>query len=321
MRIGLDIGGTKVSAALLSDNNEVQERSWHEHSVRGIDAVARELAETVRSLPGTAPTDPIGISVSGLVRRDGTVTGGATLDLHGDLAAALGTLLRNPARVFNDAEATLRSVREDVFSTTGKHLRDAALLTIGTGIGGALIVDGRPIRGNHGLATELGHLPVMPPTSTRCVCGSSGCLEQYAGGMGIAALAQREVSAGTASAALMRHVATGEAVTARDVVSAARDGDTTSLALIDQAAHCIAQAIRALCVTVEPSVILLGGSVAHGAADLLPDRISRLLQRHWPFASLISPPPVQLDSIGPYAGAIGAAMLADANPTSDHDQL
>lgn len=321
MRIGLDIGGTKVAAALVGADNELHAQSWHEHSARGVESVAQELAATVRSLPDAAPTHPIGISVSGLVRRDGTVTGGATLDLHGDLAAALGTLLPNPARVFNDAEATLRSVREDILVSSGEHLRDAVLLTIGTGIGGALIVDGRPVRGRDGLATELGHLPIMAPTSHRCVCGSSGCLEQYAGGMGMAALAQREVNAGTASASLARHAAIGDALTARDVVSAARAGDATSLALIDQAAGCIAQAIRALCVTVEPAVVLLGGSVAHGAADLLPDRISRELQRHWPFAALTSPPSVQLDSIGPYAGAIGAAMLAGTGAISDLDQL
>ncbi|MGB4137408.1 MAG: ROK family protein [Microbacterium sp.] len=311
MRIGLDIGGTKIAAALVDDAGTVVAQSWHEHSARGISAVADALVRTVRALPEAPSPLAVGVSVSGLVARDGIVTGGASLELRGDLAAEMRPLLPHPVRVFNDAEATFRSVREDWSAQTGETVQDAVLLTIGTGIGGALVVDGHPVRGASGLAGELGHVPVMPPSDRLCVCGSSGCLEQYAGGKGIADQARLLIEQGTASDGLAALGRDGDGeVTAKDVVAAARRGDASSRELLDQAARCCAQALRAICVTVEPTLVLLGGSVAHGASDLLPARIRQHLHAHWPFAGLTAPPPVHLDAIGPYAAAIGAAKLA-----------
>jgi len=310
MSIGLDIGGTKVASALLGDAGDVLSTTWHEHAARGIDDVAAELAATVHRLPDRPEARSIGVSVSGLVRRDGVVTGGATLDLHGDLAGALRQRLERPVHVFNDADATLRSVLDAHHAETGERVRDAVLLTIGTGIGGAVLSDGRPVRGPSGLASELGHLPVHTPSTELCVCGSSGCLEQYAGGLGIATLARRAVREGRASAHLHEvDASSAGGITAKDVVAATRAGDPSATALLDQAAASCAQAIRALCVTIEPAIVFLGGSVAHGAADFLPSRIEHHLRAHWPFARLTAPPPVQLDSIGPHAAAIGAALL------------
>ena len=309
MSVGLDIGGTKVASALLGDSGDVLSTTWREHRARGIDAVAAELAATVDALPDP-PGAPIGVSVSGLVRRDGVVAGGASLDLYGDLAGALAGRTGRPVRVFNDAEATLRSVLAAHQAATGERVRDAVLLTVGTGVGGAILSDGRPVRGPSGLATELGHLPVRAPSSELCVCGSSGCLEQYAGGQGLATLAGLAVREGRASARLRAlDASASDGITARDVVDAARAGDPGAADLLDQAAASCAQAIRALCVTVEPAVVFLGGSVAHGAADLLPARIEHHLRAHWPFAGLTAPPPVQLDLIGPHAAAVGAALL------------
>lgn len=310
MSVGLDIGGTKIASALLGDSGNVLSTTWHEHTARGVDDVADELAATVHRLPDRADVRSVGVAVSGLVRRDGVVAGGASLDVYGDLGGALQRRIGRPVHVFNDAEATLRSVLSAHHAETGEHVRDAVLLSIGTGIGGAILSDGRPVRGSSGLATELGHLPVHAPSSELCVCGSSGCLEQYAGGKGIAVLADRAVREGLASPGLHEAAARSAAgITTRDVVAAARAGDPTARALLDQAAASCAQAVRALCVTVEPAIIFLGGSVAHGAAEYLPSRIEHHLHTHWPFAGLTTPPPVRLDAIGPHAAAIGAALL------------
>lgn len=315
MRVGLDIGGTKVAAALLSDSGAVQATTWREHHAAGIDAVVDTLVDALHELESSngvvdGSPSPVGISVAGLVQRDGTLTSGASLGLQGDLATAVAQRISRPVHVFNDAEATLRSVLHAHHTQTGTRLRDAVLLTIGTGIGGAIVSDGRPLRGRSGLATELGHLPVQPPTAELCVCGSSGCLEQYAGGKGIAALANKAVRDNVASACLREvDAATTAGLTTKDVVEAARAGDPTAMRLIEHAAHLCAQAIRALCVTVEPDVIFLGGSVAHGAAELLVPRIVDEVRRHWSFANLTAPPLIQLDPIGPHAAAIGAALL------------
>ncbi|MGO1768346.1 MAG: ROK family protein [Microbacterium sp.] len=317
MRIGLDIGGTKVAATLVDAEGHVRARSWNEHSARGIDAVSRLLAETAAALPGAPTSAPVGVSVAGLVRRDGSVAQGATLDLNGDLAAALRGRLPNPVGVCNDAEATLRAVLHDRRLSHGEDVTDAVLLAIGTGIGGAIVTAGRSIRGRAGLATELGHAPVAGPTGEPCVCGSSGCLEQYAGGRGLAALARRAVLDGTASDALRTFAEAAETIAAKDVVRLAREADATSLGLLDQAAVLCARAIRALCVTVEPDIVFLGGSIAHGAADILVPRIEESLRALWPFASVTAAPTVALDPVGPYAAAIGAALAASDETASN----
>lgn len=321
MRIGLDIGGTKVAAVLLDDSGRVLAESWHEHHARGVEAVAAELVATAVRLTDSPEIHAIGVSVSGLVSRAGDVTGGASLEVFGDLAGAISERLGNPVRVFNDGEATLRSVVAAHREQSGDDVPDAVLLTVGTGIGGAILSDGRPVRGNTGLATELGHLPVQPPTAERCVCGSSGCLEQYAGGKGVADQARVAIRVGRASTALReRDEAAPGGITTRDVVALAQAGDASALALLEQAAVSIATAIRALCVTIEPGIVFLGGTVAHGASDILPDRIRHHLTQLWPFADLTTPPPVQLDAIGPYAGAIGAALLTrDLDHTTTDD--
>jgi glucokinase len=321
VRIGIDIGGTKVAAALLDDAGEVVDQSWSEHHARGNSAVSVELATAAEGLSGEASIDAVGVSVSGLVRRNGTVTGGASLEISGDLAGEIAECLGRPVHVFNDAEATLRSVVAGHRAQTGDDVRDAVLLTIGTGIGGAIVSNGRPVRGRTGLATELGHLPVRPATADACVCGSSGCLEQYAGGKGIADRARMILDAGGGTERLRRlHHATA-GITTKDIVAAAGAGDDVALTLLDEAAESCARAIHALCVTIEPDIVFLGGTVAHGASDILPARIRAHLAASWPFTGLTVPPPVQLDVIGPFAAAIGAGLLTRDLARSDDERL
>lgn len=305
MHIGLDIGGSKVAAVAVDAAGRVVAEDWQAHHAQGNAAVAAELVAAVARLAGSGPIDSVGVSVSGLVRRDGTITSGASLRIVGDLGSDLATSLGTTVRVVNDGDATLRSVLDRHETETGERVRDAVLLTLGTGVGGAMVADGRVVDGVTGLAGELGHLPVLPPTDARCVCGGSGCLEQVAGGKGIGVLAAQAVEAGWAPG----HGVAADP-SAKDVVEAALRGDPVATELLDQAAAACAQAIRAICVTIEPAVVFLGGSIAHGAAELLPARIEHHLHRHWSFAGLTTPPPVRLDAIGPFAAAIGAALLA-----------
>lgn len=305
MHIGLDIGGSKVAAVSLDARGQVVAEDWRAHQARGNTEVAAELLAAARRLSDTGPFDSVGVSVSGLVRRDGRITSGASLRVAGDLGSELAGSLGTDVRVVNDGDATLRSVLDRHESETGERVTDAVLLTLGTGVGGAMVADGRVVSGVTGLAGELGHLPVFPPTDARCVCGGSGCLEQYAGGMGISVLAARAVETGWAPGHDVPSTPS-----AKDVVDAALRGDPVASDVLDQAAIACAQAIRAICVTIEPAVVFLGGSIAHGAAELLPVRIEHHLHRHWSFAGLTTPPPVRLDAIGPFAAAIGAALLA-----------
>lgn len=314
MRIGLDIGGTKIASVLMGPRGDVLRRTWAPHAARGIEAVSQQLAEAAAAFGADGEGATVGVSVSGLIRRDGFVTGGASLEIHGDLADAIGRLTGSDVVVVNDAQATMLAVLRRA-EEGGRPIRDAVMLTVGTGIGGAIMTEGRLVRGPSGLATELGHLPVLPPNDRLCVCGSSGCLEQYAGGHGIGVLARRALAAPDATD-ILRDVASGfrDGLTAEGVAIAARRGDATALALFDQAAFACSAALRAVCVSVEPEQVFLSGSVVHGAKDLLLPRIEHHLSGLWPFAGLVSPPRVRVDAVGPYAAAIGAALLSDRPP-------
>jgi glucokinase len=126
-------------------------------------------------------------------------------------------------------------------------------------------------------------------------------------------LAERAIAAARAGrgGGLLAHVGiSADQLTAVHVVEAARAGETTAAALVDDATDALAQAMVAVAVTTEPAKIYLGGSLGHAAADLLLPRIGYHLARRWPFASILPPPPIVLDNVGPTAAAVGAALLA-----------
>jgi glucokinase len=143
-----------------------------------------------------------------------------------------------------------------------------------------------------------------------CVCGGSGCLEQYASGRGLAERAVAAARDGRAPDLLSASGATAEELSATHVVAAARQGIASAVELIDDAADAVARALAAVSVTTELERAYLAGSLGHAASDLLLHRIEASLASRWPFASSVPPPPVVLDQVGPHAAAVGAALLA-----------
>jgi glucokinase len=138
------------------------------------------------------------------------------------------------------------------------------------------------------------------------VCGGSGCLEQYASGRGLVERAQ-ELACSDITTWAGRPFDRIEAI---HVVDAARAGVASAVGLIDDAARAVGQAVVALAVTTEPDRVYLGGTLAHRAADLLLPRIRSELETRWPLRDVVPIVPVVLDDVGPYAAAVGAALLA-----------
>ncbi len=315
MYLGLDIGGTKIAGVLIEANGAVRGRNWTAHSARGAEPVSAALVAAARDLlaqTGVAGSEVVlGVSVAGLVGQSGLVTHAASLLIyHDDLAARLTAELGCPATVVNDADATLLAAAA---GDPDGPVDDAVLLALGTGVGGAVLSGGRLIQGPTGYATELGHLPVVDPLDYPCVCGSSGCLEQLASGRGLG-----ERVRASAQAATVADFAgiTVDRLTSIHVITAARAGVAPAVRLVQDAAQAIGHALALLTVTVEPTVLYLGGSLAHAAGDLLiPDITTRLL-RQLPFAAVRRPPRIRLDDVGPTAAALGAARLAGTRLTT-----
>ncbi len=273
----------------------------------GTDAVLTGLAALVDRLDATGSA-AVGIGVPGLVDRDDTFRFGPNLPDVLDVAIGreLGGRLHRP--VVADNDATCATVAEFRIGA-GRGHDDGLLLTIGTGIGGGIVVDGRIRHGAHGFAGEPGHM-LIDPSGPRCPCGRRGCWERFASGSGLGRLGRDAAIAGRLDAAVELAGGDTEAVRGEHVVAAARAGDEAAGTVLDEFAWWLAAGIANLVDIFDPSVIVLGGGVME-AADLLLHRIVAcmpaqvLAHAHRPDVPLLAA------ELGERAGAVGAALLTE----------
>lgn len=197
---------------------------------------------------------------TGIVRFTPNIPGWTEVPLRDLMAGDFGV----PTFVANDAN--LAALGEYRFGA-GKGVRDLVYLTISTGIGGGILIDGRLFEGGQGLGGEVGHM-IVEPNGPRCGCGGYGCLEAVASGTAIAREARVAVERGIPSA-LSQLADRPEALTAREVVQAASQGDELARRILEQAGRYIGLAIVSLMYLFNPALVILGGSVAIGAGDLL----------------------------------------------------
>lgn len=279
---GIDVGGTKFLGVVLDEDGAVlieQRRS----TPHGGDAVVRALADFAREL---GPYDTLGVGVPGLVTRDGVLR--AAPNLVGASEVRVGPLLAealgHPVCVDNDATCAMVAEWQH---GAARGFDDVLLVTLGTGIGGGIVMGGRLQRGTSGFAGEIGHM-VVQPDGPFCVCGRRGCWERFASGRGLQMLAGGR---------------TGE-----EVVTAARAGDRESLVVVDTFAHWVALGLVNLTNVLDPACIVLGGGLATAPEIFLPP-----VEREFR-ALLYSPenrpnPVLAFAELGERAGAIGAALL------------
>jgi len=290
--VGVDLGGTKL-AAILVDAHGVQLHRV-QHRIAGypdaLDAVAAAVAECRRAGGRSAGRiTAVGVAVAGPLDRDrervlaALNLGFADQPLRRDLAQ----LLDVPVVLENDANAA--AFAEYRFGAA-RGCRSLLLLTLGTGIGGGLVIDGEIVTGGRGAAAELGHLPV-DPDGEPCGCGARGCLEQYASGSALARIA---------------------GMPGRLLVAAATRGDRAASDLLTGAGDRIGRALAALTPVVDPDLVLLSGGLAHAAATHLLPPIQAALDRYCPFRAQRPAPEVRLAACGVDGGALGAAALAGA---------
>lgn len=249
----------------------------------------------------------LGVGVPGLVDLSDTFRFGPNLPAVADIS--FGTVLgdRLGIEVIADNDATCAAVAE-FRAGAGRGHDDGVMLTIGTGIGGGLFVDGRIRHGAHGFAGEPGHM-LIDPTGPRCPCGRRGCWERFASGSGLGRLGRDAAIAGRVPEAVRLAGGETEAVRGEHVVEAARSGDEGAGAVLDDFAWWLAAGIANLVDLLDPSIVVLGGGVME-AADVLLDRVDAAL----PAQVLAHPhrPHVQVVAaeLGEQAGAVGAALLA-----------
>lgn len=300
--LGVDLGGTKVSAVVLGGDGTVTSSSYraHDGTARGAESALIDLI--ARSVRDELPSGGVGVAAAGLVDRDrGVLVNSALLNITDfPLTETISAALGIDVLLENDANATLAGIQED--HTHGVEV----LLALGTGVGGAVSVDGALVDGSFGFAAELGHIPVESPGANPCPCGSSGCLELFASGTAIARLAS---AAGIEGAG-------GLPPRAEEVVAAARRGDGAALHILESAGTAIGHALSTLIPVLDPAVVYISGGFGHGAADLLIPAAERRLREQFSFPESRPVPRLVADPVGPLAAAIGAARLAKQRATA-----
>ncbi len=304
--IGLDVGGTKINAFRVARDGTVVERSSAPTPADDEAATLSAMVELATSLK-TPEVLAVGVGAAGLVDATEGILRFAPNLAWRDLPIAerMRDALDLPCQVDNDA--SMAAYGEYRFGA-GRGYRHLLLVTVGTGIGGGIVADGRLFRGANGFAAEIGHI-IVEPGGPLCGCGNRGCWEQVAAGRAIDRMGREEAREHEHS--ILRRLAGGDPdkVTGRLVTEAARQGDDAARGILAQTGSRLGEGIAGLVNVLDPQIVVVGGG-AIVAGDLLLDparvafRDAVEAPEHRPRVPIV---PAQL---GNDAGAVGAAVLA-----------
>ncbi len=326
--VGVDVGGTKCAVTLVDEAGRMLGRSWAEHIDRQADELTDIVLAATRALLAehaldAADVSAFGVAVAGLVSRDrSTLVRSPTLravDL--DLGPRLAARLGRRVIVVNDANAALYGHMRLVTrmgdgvdgERAGSQPRVSLLLALGTGIGGSIMVGDRIVLGENGYAAEFGHVAVDFADQRICLCGATGCVEQFASGRGVAESALLTPPPPDSQARLTA-IGASQPYSARAIVTAAGGGDPWAAGLLAHGGAMLGRAILTLCVALDPGIVLISGGFGHAAGAWLLPHAERELRSRWPYARERQLPPLRRDIIGPFAAATGAALLASSEP-------
>jgi glucokinase len=305
--LGVDVGGTKVLGVALDHSGAV----IAEHRVptpRGSAALVEDVLDVVAVLRGrVADVSAVGVGLPGLVDRSGTLR--FAPNLPGVVELPVGPLVAEatgvPVMVDNDATCATWA-EQQLGAARGQPY--ALLVTLGTGIGGGLVVDGRLVRGANGFAGEIGHM-VVDADGIACVCGRRGCWERYASGSGLGRLAREAAEAGAGRRMVALAGGDPDLVRGEHATAAALEGDPEALAVIDRFAGWFALGLANLVHILDVGSCVVGGGLVE-AGDVILEPIRRAFVTRVVAPDHRPPVAIELAQLGERAGAIGAALLA-----------
>jgi len=300
--IGVDIGGTHLRAGVVGREGIVGPVVRRGSEVGAIDELVASVVDALEEL-GAGPGQrlPVGLGMAGLVDRDGRLSYGPNVGLRDaplaeQIRAALGGKDRT-VRVVNDGAAAV--VAEHRVGAARGH-RDVVMLTLGTGVGGGAIVDGRLLEGAHGFASELGHL-IIVEGGRDAPSGVRGTVEAYASGSALASEAAEAVGSGLAGA---------RPLDARGVVAAAAAGEPWALAVLERVGTRLGIAVASIVAVLDPSIVVIGGGAGDAASTFLLPAARRAFEQHLMGAGHRPVVAIVAAALGDDAGMIGAGLLA-----------
>jgi len=305
--IGIDIGGTKIAAALVDEFGTIirsDRRPTTASDPRGIEDA---VVEMITGLAEGEEVVAAGIAAAGFIdAAQSVVYYGPNVNWrHEPLRATLEARLDMPILIENDANAA--GWAEFCFGA-GQMYSDMVMLTIGTGVGGAIISENRLFRGGFGCAAELGHLRIVP-NGRSCGCGAQGCIEQYGSGRALLRIANELADAGGIGQGLAAARKGKGKLTGKDVGRLIQDGDNGALAALRQLGSSLGQACASLAAVLDPQIFVFGGGVAD-AGDLLLEPIRAAYLENLPARGYHPEAEFAIAQLVNDAGVVGAADLA-----------
>lgn len=306
--IGVDVGGTTVKIGIFTLSGELLKK-WEvptrkeENGAYILLDVAASIKSVLKSM-GFSLEDfaGVGMGLPGPVLPDGYVEVCVNLGWRDmNPQNTLSDLLEGiPVKSANDANVAALG---EMWQGGGKGFHDIVMVTLGTGVGGGVIIDQKIVAGGHGLGGEIGHIRIREDEKEACNCKGYGCLEQVASATGIAREARRMMKKSEKPSQMRKF---GESITAKDVLDCAKDGDNLALEVMDTMCYYLGWALSMVFMTVDPEIFVIGGGVSK-AGDFLIDKVKYYYERYTPISK--NKAGITLAKLGNDAGIYGAARL------------
>lgn len=311
--IGIDLGGTTIKFAIMTATGDIQQKwSIQTNILDEGSHIVPDIIDSINYHLDLYQLDKeriigVGMGTPGTVNeKDGTVQGAFNLNwkesqnVKADLEAGLGF----PVAIDNDANAAALG---EQWRGAGNNQPEVVFVTLGTGVGGGLVNEGKMIHGAKGAAGEVGHM-IVEPGGYQCTCGNYGCLEQYASATGVVHLAHDYADAYAGDSKLKAMVSNGEEITSKIVFDLAKEGDYLANEVVDKVAFYLGLATANIANLLNPSTIVIGGGVS-AAGDFLLTRVQKNFN-DFAFKMTRHVTELKLAELGNDAGAYGAASLA-----------
>jgi glucokinase len=313
LAIGVDIGGTKVAAGVVDDQGRVIDSTRRPTPGSDVAKTEAVIAEVVNELSGRHEVSAVGIGAAGWIANDlATVLFSPHLAWRDEpLRDALAQAIGVPVVVENDANAAAWA---EYRYGAARGAQVAVMVTMGTGIGGGLVVGGVLYRGAHGVGCEYGHMSVVPD-GRRCACGNRGCWEMYASGRALARDARELADVSPVGAHRLMALAKGDLnqLTGPLVTQAAREGDPAAVEIYTAMGRWLGRGLANLAAVIDPTVFVIGGGVSE-AGDLLLGPARQAFRESLTGRGFRPAADILLAELGPQAGLVGAADLARGRP-------
>ena len=305
---GADVGGTTVKMGLFETSGNLLE-TWEIPTVTDNQgaSILPDISRTISEKMTEKDISPdevegIGMGVPGPVGSDGTVykcvnLGWGVINVEQILSELTGLRVK----AGNDANVAAMG---EMWQGGGKGFRDVVMVTLGTGVGGGVIVDGKIVSGFNGAGGELGHIPTRDDETETCGCGKKGCLEQYASANGFTRITKLYLEENPEVSSVLRDA--DEQLNSKVIFDAAKEGDSAALHMVDEVGHILGKALATISCVVDPEVFVLGGGMSK-SGNILTDSIEKYYKEYAFHASRNTQ--IRIATLGNLAGIYGGVGM------------